>query len=386
MAQKNFNTQKLGVMAGGQLGKMLAQAGSNWNLETYIMDKDENCPASISAKKTFPGDPKNFNDVVSFANKVDVLTLELENVNVEALEEARKNGVKVWPQPESLRLIKDKGLQKQHFQKHGIPSSPFVLCSDKNEIKKEFENGNFSFPAVVKLRTEGYDGRGVHVVKSEADLEDTFERPSLIEEAVDIEKEIAVIVARSITGEISCFPSVEMVFNPVANLVEMLLCPADIDDALKQEAKELAMKTAEVFDIQGVLAVEMFLDKQGKLWVNEVAPRPHNSGHQTIEGCITSQYEQHLRAIMGLKLGRTDVIKPSVMVNILGDPNHTGPVYYQGLEECMGLPGVKVHIYGKAMTKPFRKMGHATILGNSIEEAKETARKFNETLKVISHE
>lgn len=386
MAQKNFNTQKLGVMAGGQLGKMLAQAGSNWNLETYVMDKDENCPASISAKKTFLGNPKNFNDVVSFANKVDVLTLELENVNVEALEEAQKNGVKVWPSPDSLRLIKDKGIQKQHFEKHGIPSSRFVLCVDKNEIKSHFESGNFSFPAVVKLRTEGYDGRGVHVVKSKEALEETFENPSLIEEAVSIDKEISVIVARSVTGEMECFPTVEMVFNPVANLVEMLLCPADISHELKNEARDLALKTAAAFDIQGVLAVEMFLDKKGKLWVNEVAPRPHNSGHQTIEACITSQYEQHLRAIMGLKLGKTDIIKPSVMVNILGHPDYTGPVYYEGLEECMGLPGVRIHIYGKAITKPFRKMGHATILGNSIEEAKATAKKFNETLKVISHE
>ncbi len=375
---------KLGIIAGGQLGKMLAQVASTWDVKTFVMDPTPNCPAASVCTEHALGDFKSFDDVYNFGKGMDMVTLEFEQVNVDALAKLKEEGVKVYPDPDVLRIIQDKGLQKQFYAEHDLPTSPFGLYDSADAIKEAVSNGTLSIPFVQKARTEGYDGRGVFIVKEEADLENLLPGASMVEDKVEVEKEIAVIVCRSTNGEVKTFPTVEMEFNPTANLVEFLLCPANVSKEVEEKATELAKSIIEAFDLEGILAVEMFLDKDNNILINEVAPRPHNSGHHTIESAFTSQYEQNLRAILGFPLGSTEQKLPSVMINILGEPGYTGPVKYEGLNDCMGVDGINLHIYGKEVTKPFRKMGHATIVDQDLQKAKEKAKYIQQNLKVIA--
>jgi 5-(carboxyamino)imidazole ribonucleotide synthase len=375
---------KLGIIAGGQLGKMLALAASNWDIKTYIMDTDEHCPASSVCTKFFKGSRHDFKDVYNFGQTVDMITYEIEDINIEALLKLKSEGKRILPDPEALVIIQDKGLQKEFYSEHGIPTSPFVLYKNKDEITEAVETRKIKLPFVQKLRKGGYDGKGVQAIKTKDELRNLLDGPSVIEDMIDLQKEISIIAARNARGEIKCFPAVEMEFNEQANLVENLICPSSIDEITNQKAKEIAEKVISEFELCGLLAVEMFLDKSNNLWVNEIAPRPHNSGHHTIESVITSQFEQLLRAIYNFPLGSTKLKMPAIMINLLGEPGFEGDVRYEGLTECMAIEGVKIHLYGKKKTKPFRKMGHATILAITIEEAREKAKSAREKIKVKS--
>ncbi len=375
---------KLGIIAGGQLGKMLVLAASNWHINTFILDKEENCPASAGCNVFVKGDPLNYDDVLRFGEMVDMVTIEIENVNTNALKELKRRGVKVLPDPEIVELIQDKGLQKNFYRENDIPTSNFFEFDNSKEVFEKINSAELSFPFVQKLKKGGYDGKGVLVAKNENDLSNLFDAPSIIEEHVKIKKEISIIAARNLKGEVKCFPAVEMEFNQKANLVEKLICPASLDSSIALKAEKIAADLMNSLNMVGILAVEMFIDEQGNLLVNESAPRPHNSGHHTIESVITSQYEQLLRAIFNFSLGSTKIKIPAVMINILGDPFYNGKPKYIGLTDCMKIEGVKYHIYGKNETRPFRKMGHATVISKTIEEAKEKADKVLKTIKVIA--
>lgn len=376
---------RIGVLGGGQLGKMLALAAGPCHLPIDLLDESADFPAAPFARRFVTGSFKDYDAVYQFGKTVDVLTIEIEHVNTEALHRLEAEGVKVHPAPAALDIIKDKGLQKEFYAKHAIPSSAFTLYEDEQALKKAIAESREALPFVQKSRTAGYDGRGVSVIRTEEDLvQRLLPGPCVVEALVPIEKEIAVIAARNENGEISTFAPVEMLFNPVANLVEFLSCPAQIAPEIAQRADQLAREVIEAYQICGLLAVELFLTNTGEILVNEVAPRPHNSGHHTIESCYTSQYDQHLRGILNWPLGSTELKTAAVMVNLLGAEGHTGPAYYEGLEECLAMPGVNIHLYGKTVTKPFRKMGHVTILGHTVEAAMEKARKVQERLRVIA--
>lgn len=373
---------RLGIVAGGQLGKLLALAASNWDVKTIVMDRDPHCPASSCCTEFFRGDPMDFDDVVQFGRTVDVLTLEVEQVNTDALKALRKEGVIVLPDPASIEIIQDKGLQKQLYQDHGIPTSPFRLYGSAREIVRDVEEGRLALPFVQKLRRGGYDGRGVAVIRDRSGLEQLLDGPSVVEDLVNIRSEIAVIAARNGKGETACFPAVEMEFNPDANLVEALVCPASIGDDLKQQAESIACTILSALGFTGLLAIEFFVDASGHLLVNEAAPRPHNSGHHTIESAMTSQYEQLLRAIFNLPLGSTQLKMPAVMINLLGEPGAEGPVRYEGLTDALAVEGVAIHLYGKRQVRPFRKMGHATVLASTVAGAREKAALIRNIIKV----
>ncbi len=384
MEQIVTSSFKLGIIAGGQLGKMLVQAATNWDIKTYILDPDENCASSTICTKYIKGSYKDYDTVYQFGKQVDMITFDIENVNTDALIQLREEGKKIYPEPEILKLIQDKGLQKQFYKEHNIPSPLFNLYESKSEILNDLRDEKIQFPFVQKLRTSGYDGKGVEVITNRDDLHKLMEGKSLIEEKVRIKKEVAVIIARNTNGETRSFPLVEMEFNHEANLVERLVCPSNESTIIQERAKSLAETIISKLGMTGILAVEFFIDNSDNLLVNEIAPRPHNSGHHTIESCITSQYEQHLRSIFGFPLGSTELKIPSVMINLLGEKNEEGLVKYEGLTECMSIEGTKIHIYGKKETKPFRKMGHVTVLDKSIETAKLKAKRISETLKVKS--
>jgi 5-(carboxyamino)imidazole ribonucleotide synthase len=369
---------KLGILGGGQLGRMLIQSGIDFNFNFSILDPDENAPCRTLAPFT-QGKLTDYDTVMKFGAACDILTIEIENVNTQALKDLVKQGKKVYPQPEVIELIQDKRVQKTFYQKNNIPTANFILTENAADVLK-----NVKLPKVNKLGKEGYDGRGVQILRTEADLQKAFDKPGLLEELVDFEKEISVIVARNEKGETKAFPPVEMVFHPEHNLVEYLFAPAQISKVITDQADTIAKTIIEKLGMVGLLAVEMFVTKSGEVLVNEIAPRPHNSGHQTIEANITSQYEQHLRAITGLPLGDTELLLPSAMVNLLGEDGFSGPARYQGLEEVMNVKGVHVHLYGKAQTKPFRKMGHVTIVDQSIDNVKQKANFVKQTLKVIA--
>ncbi|MEM6725235.1 MAG: 5-(carboxyamino)imidazole ribonucleotide synthase [Bacteroidota bacterium] len=375
---------KLGIIAGGQLGKMLIQAASKWDITCYVLDATADAPASHIAHHFVQGSHLDYDAVYQFGKLVDVLTFEIESVNIDALQQLKKEGVTIVPDPDILALIQDKGLQKQFYSDHQIPTSPFALFPDTDGIRKAIDQEEIAFPFVQKLRKGGYDGRGVAVINSPEDLSELLEGPSLIENKVDIDKEIAVIVARNLEGDVKCFPVVEMVFDPRANLVDKLVCPANLPEGVVKKADEISTKVAEMIEMVGLLAVELFVNKDGEVLVNEVAPRTHNSGHHTIESVITSQFEQHLRAVLNLPLGNTDLKIPAVMINLLGQPDAEGPVMYEGLYEAMAIDGVKLHLYGKKITKPFRKMGHATVIAKTIEEAINKAEQVKQIIKVKS--
>jgi len=382
MSQFYSNNFKLGILGGGQLGRMFIQEALNFDVEIHILDADPDAPSSKVAHFFTVGNILDFDAVYAFGRDKNIVTIEIENVNVEALEKLQSEGVKVYPQPHLIKMVQDKGLQKEFYKKNNIPTADFRLIHSAEELKT---NTDF-LPFVQKLRRGGYDGKGVQSMRSETDFQKGFDSPSVLEKFVDFEKELSVIVSRNFAGEIKSFPLVELEFNTEANLVEFLFAPADVSIEIEKKAQKIAHDIIQKMELVGLLAVELFLTKDGQILVNEIAPRPHNSGHQTIEANYTSQYEQHLRAILNLPLGSTDSILPSVMVNLLGEKNHTGAVKYIGLEETLTMPGVYPHIYGKKQTKPFRKMGHVTVLNPSLEEAKKIAQKIKSTLKVVSAE
>ncbi len=379
--QKSIHAIKFGVLGGGQLGRMLIQSAIDFNIDVHVLDPNPEAPCSACAKSFAAGDLKDYDTVYQFGKDLDLVSIEIEAVNTKALKDLRdEENVIVYPQPEIIELIQDKRIQKQFYKDNNIPTAEFVLTENKQDVA---QHADF-LPAVNKLGKEGYDGRGVQIIRTEADLEKAFDKPGLLEKLIDFDKEIAVIVARNPQGEIKVFPAVELVFHPEANLVEYLFSPAAISKNIETKAQQIAKEVIEKLDMVGLLAVEMFVTKDSEVLVNEVAPRPHNSGHQTIEGNITSQYEQHLRAIFNLPLGDTSIIIPSAMVNLLGEEGHTGDAKYAGIEECMATKGVHLHLYGKKKTKPFRKMGHVTIVNESVDELKDKANFVKETLKVIT--
>lgn len=375
-----YGDLKVGILGGGQLGRMWIQNALNYNVTCHVIDPDAHAPCKNICDIFQQGDITDFDTVYKFGQSVDLITIEIEKVNVEALEKLEQEGKMVFPQPSVLKMIRDKGVQKQWMKDHQIPTSDFLLIDHKSEL----ENINWSMPYVQKSRKDGYDGKGVQIIRSKEDLKLAFEKDSLIERMVDFEKEISVIVARNLNGDIKCFPLVEMEFHPTANLVEFLISPAEVSNFIEMKAENIAIDIAEKLELVGLLAVEMFLTKEGDILVNEMAPRPHNSGHQTIEGNITSQFEQHLRAIFNQPLGDTSSKFTSVMVNVLGEDKYTGEAIYQGMEELLDLPGVYVHLYGKKITKPFRKMGHVTIVDENRELAIRKAKFVKENLKVIA--
>ncbi|XHR92040.1 5-(carboxyamino)imidazole ribonucleotide synthase [Mucilaginibacter sp. UC70_90] len=375
-----YGDLKLGILGGGQLGRMLIQQAINYNVTVKILDPDREAPCRKLCDEFTVGSLGDYETVYNFGKTVDLLTIEIEKVNVDALEQLEKEGVLVYPQSRIIRLIQDKGLQKQFFKENDIPTADFQIISSPQQLQQSL----IPFPYIQKLRKDGYDGKGVYKVIDESYLAGAFKEPSLIEQWIDFEKEIAVIVARNENGEISTFPMVEMEFNPKANLVEFLIAPSTLPFAIQQKAEQIAKKIADSLKIVGLLAVEMFLDKQGRILVNELAPRPHNSGHQTIEGNVVSQFEQHLRAIFNQPLGDTACLNNAIMVNVLGEAGYEGPAIYQGIEKILKVPGVYIHLYGKALTKPFRKMGHVTIVDADREKAIEKARFVQKTLKVVS--
>ncbi len=374
------NSTRVGMIGGGQLGRMVIQEAINFDVHIHVIDPDPEAPCKNVAQSFSQGNLNDREAIRNFGLDKDIITVEIENINIEALEELEAMGKKIFPQPRVLKIIKDKGTQKEFYRQNNIPTADFRLIESENELQ---ENTDF-LPFVQKMRTGGYDGKGVQAMKSISDFDSGFTTPSVLEKFVDFYKEISVIVARNERGETAVYPSVECEFNPKANLVEFLFAPAEIDQNIEKEAQVLALSVIEKLDMVGILAVELFLLKDGSLLVNEIAPRPHNSGHHTIECNVTSQFEQHMRAIMNLPLGSTAIVQTGAMINLLGEEGFEGPAYYHGLEACIELPGVHPHIYGKALTKPFRKMGHITIAGKTIEQVKQTAAAVKQKIKVIS--
>ena len=373
-----YQNLKFGIIGGGQLGRMLVQACPDFNLQPSVLDSDSEAPCVPYTKSFTQGSLTDYDTVYNFGKGKDLITIEIENINVKALEKLEKEGTKVYPQPRVIRIIQDKRIQKQFFKDHQIPTSDFVLIKDKSEIEKN----QHLFPVFQKLGTSGYDGKGVQAIRNVADIANALDGEGLLEKEVKFAKELSVIVARSPKGEVMVYPVVEMVFHPVQNLVEFLFSPADIPKSVEDEAKTIAIHVIESLEMVGLLAVEMFLTNDGKILVNEVAPRPHNSGHQTIRGNYTSQYEQHLRAILDLPLGSTMQIKPAAMVNLLGEPGFNGIAQYKGIEHALSITGVFPFIYGKKYTKPYRKMGHVTILEDTIEALKIKADYIKKIIKV----
>jgi len=380
MAEAFYQDFKLGVLGGGQLGRMLVQSAIDFNIDVAIMDGDPNAPCSRLTSDFVHGSLTDFEAVYNFGKECDLVTIEIENVNTAALKKLESEGIKVFPQPHIIELIKDKVDQKKFYAENGIPTSEFIEVHSAKEAK-----GHVDFlPFVNKLATEGYDGRGVQIVRSESDLNKCFDRHGLIEKLIDFETEISVMVARNENGNVMSYPAVELMFHPEQNLVEYLFAPASISENLEIKAQNLAKEVIEKLQMVGLLAVEMFVTKDDDILVNEVAPRTHNSGHQTIEANITSQFEQHLRSILGMPLGATDLISPAAMINLLGEDGFTGPAKYQGLEQILSNSDIHVHLYGKKTTKPFRKMGHVTVLDKDKDKLKSKAEFVKSTLKIVS--
>lgn len=374
------HSQILGVLGGGQLGRMLIQSAINYNQDVHILDPDPNAPCKDIAQRFQVGSLKDFDTVYAFGQHCDVITVEIEAVNTAALQKLAEEGKKVFPQPHILKLIQDKREQKQFYAQHGIPTADFVLTENKADVisKKSF------LPAVNKLGKEGYDGRGVQILRTEAELEQAFDAPGLLEKLIDFDKEIAVTVARNERGELIAYPAVECAFHPTANLVEFLFAPAEISPEVEAKAQQIAKEVILKLDMVGILAVELFVTKSGEVLVNEIAPRPHNSGHHTIEANFTSQFEQHLRAVMNWPLGDPSLRCPAAMINLLGEDGFSGPAIVEGKEEALAEKGVYIHLYGKKLTKPFRKMGHVTILDEDVKSLKAKANRIKALIKIKS--
>ena len=374
----------LGILGGGQLGKMLLTETLKYDIRTIVLDPSAEAPARFGCHTFFQGDLMDYDTVYQFGKQADLVTFEIENVNVDALERLESEGIKVYPTPKSLRIIQDKGAQKAFYKAHGIPTAPFEPFPSPALLATAVAEGRWTYPFVWKSTRFGYDGNGVKIVRNPQDLHALPEGPCIAELCADIDKELAVIVARSPKGEVATYPVVEMEFHPEANQVEYVLCPARIAEPISDQARKIALQVAEAFGSICLLPVELFLTKEGEIWVNEVAPRPHNSGHYSIEASYTSQFEQHLRAILNLPLGSTESKVAGVMVNLVGAEGYAGDVIYEHIEDVLSLQGVTPHIYGKRQTRPFRKMGHITITHPNIEQARSLAQKVKETIKVIS--
>ncbi|BAO55464.1 5-(carboxyamino)imidazole ribonucleotide synthase [Nonlabens marinus] len=379
MKQTLFSSDfRLGILGGGQLGKMMLYTTRKWDVQTYVMDEDDTAPAFEGCTVFFEGDIMDYEAVMEFGRQVDVLTIEIENVNVQALEDLEAEGIAVSPSASVLNRIRNKARQKTFYKEQGIPTADFQLFPQP-EI-----NHNRSYPFIWKSAEGGYDGKGVKVIRSTADLNDLPAQECIYEDMVDFEMELAVIVARNADGDIKTYPVVEMEFHPEANQVEYVICPARVTDAVSRKARDLALKVSEAFEHVGLLAVELFLTKNGEILVNEVAPRPHNSGHYSIEGAVTDQFEQHVRCVLNLPLGSTDTVLPAVMVNLVGAEGYIGNVIYDGIEDILAMDGVTPHIYGKKQTRPFRKMGHVTVVAKEIETARKLAEEVKAKIKVVS--
>lgn len=382
---KYFSSKhKLGILGGGQLGKMLLYNTRKFDIHTEVLDPNADAPSRLSCHKFHQGDLMDFETVYQFGKQVDTLTIEIENVNVKALEALERDGVLVYPSSKTLGTIQNKAKQKIFYLEHNLPTAPFVRYAYKNELELAITNNIQQIPFVWKSAQFGYDGNGVKIVRSMADVEALPNVECIAEELIPFEKELAVTLARNPNGELKVYPVVEMEFHPEANQVEYVLCPARIEKEMAKKAERVALKVADAFDHVGLLAVELFLTKNGDILINEVAPRPHNSGHQTIETSYTSQFEQHIRAILNLPLGATTSKVCGVMVNLVGAEGYKGPVVYEHIDQIMAMEGVTPHIYGKKLTRPFRKMGHVTIIDTSIQKAREKAQKVKEIINVIS--
>jgi 5-(carboxyamino)imidazole ribonucleotide synthase len=375
---------KLGILGGGQLGKMMLYNTRKFDINTSVLDPNNEAPSRLACNHFVQGDLMDFETVFNFGKKVDTLTIEIENVNVEALKALEKEGVKVYPDSNTLATIQNKAEQKRFYIKHQLPTAAFKAYNNKSTLEMAVSENVQSLPFVWKSARFGYDGNGVKIIRKHSDLDQLPNGECIAEDLIPFKNELAVIVARNPKGEIKSYPVVEMEFHPEANQVEYVLCPARIPESVAKKATDVALKTAAAFQHVGLLAVEMFLTQNDDILINEVAPRPHNSGHQTIEASQTSQFEQHLRAILNLPLGSTKNKTCGVMVNLVGAEGHQGAVVYKNIEAIMALEGVTPHIYGKKMTRPFRKMGHVTIVNSSIEKARKIAQKVKESINVIS--
>ena len=369
---------KAGILGGGQLGRMLLQEAANYPVEVSVMEKDPLCPSAKLCHHFILGDITNYDDVIRFGEGLDVITIEIENVNVEALFELEKRGCRVIPKPEALRTIKNKILQKEFYTQHQIPTALYKVLQNRDELKNNID----FLPAVHKLATGGYDGKGVQIIKKQEDIPLGFDAPAVLEKMIPIEKEIAIIVAVAENGKTAIYPPVEMFFDPILNLLDLQLCPASIPEKTLWKAEAIALTVARKLDSPGIFAIEMFVDKEGTVWVNETAPRVHNSGHHTIEAHYSSQFDMLWRIIMNYPLGNTTMIMSSMMVNLLGAEGYAGKTHYEGLEDILSIPDVFVHLYGKTDTKPGRKMGHVTIISNEKQELIHQANRIKSTLKI----
>lgn len=380
-----FSTGKtLGILGGGQLGKMLLYSTRKFDIKTKVLDPSDSAPAILASDIFVRGDLTDFQTVYDFGKDVDVLTIEIEKVNVEALEKLEQEGVTIYPQPQVLKTIQNKCLQKKFYIENHIPTSSFEEFDSINTVKELVLKGNLSYPFVWKSAEMGYDGYGVSIVHSNKELEEIKPGPCLIEEVVKFKKELSVIICRRPQGETVNYPVIESEFHPTANQVEYVLCPARISTKAAKKAVEIALKTAEAYGQIGLLTVELFLISDEEILVNEVAPRPHNSGHFSIEASYTCQFEQHIRAVLDLPLGKTDSKIAGVMVNLVGAEGHAGPVYYKNIDQILAIDGVIPHIYGKKETRPFRKMGHVTIINAELSIARKIAAQVKDILSVIS--
>ena len=375
---------KLGILGGGQLGKMLLYTTRKFDIYTSVLDPNPEAPSKLACNEFFEGDLMDYETVYNFGKTVNILTIEIENVNVDALKALEKESVKVFPSSKTLETIQNKAKQKLFYVDHNLPTASFKRFAYTDEIYTAVKHNSIEFPFVWKSAQFGYDGTGVKIVRTVADLEHLPNVECITEDLVPFKNELAVIVARNEKGNVKVYPVVEMEFHPEANQVEYVLCPARISKEIAKKAELIALKTSAAFEHVGLLAVELFLTQDDEVLINEVAPRPHNSGHQTIEASYTSQFEQHIRAILGLPMGSTENKLSGVMVNLVGAEGHTGEVVYENIEKIMEMEGVTPHIYGKKETRPFRKMGHVTIVHNQIETAREIAQKVKHSIKVIS--
>ncbi|MFV8378161.1 5-(carboxyamino)imidazole ribonucleotide synthase [Flavobacterium sp. LB3R33] len=375
---------KLGILGGGQLGKMLLFDTRKFDIQTYVLDPSDEAPCKIACDQFFKGDLMDFETVYNFGKKVDILTFEIELVNLEALVKLEEEGLKVFPSPKTLKLIQNKGIQKDFYIQHAIPTANYKRFDNLKSLIVDILDSKTKLPFVWKCTEFGYDGNGVKVIRHISDLDNLANVECIAEEMVPFKNELAVIVCRNPSGEIKTYPVVEMEFHPEANQVEYVICPARIDDKVAEKARAIALNVSEKFNHVGLLAVEMFQTEDDEILVNEVAPRPHNSGHYSIEASYTSQFENHLRAILDLPLGNTDSKVAGIMVNLVGAEGFSGNVLYENIEKILGWNGVTPHIYGKKQTRPFRKMGHVTIVNEDIDEARRIAEDVKNTIRVIS--
>jgi 5-(carboxyamino)imidazole ribonucleotide synthase len=375
---------KLGILGGGQLGRMLLAETQKFDIHTAVLESNKNAPCATICNEFVVGNLLDFDAVYNFGKKVDLLTIEIENVNLDALDRLEAEGLKIFPKPKDLRIIQSKAIQKKFYLNHQIPTAAFHHFEYFKELKQSYENKSITFPFVWKAARFGYDGNGVKVVRNIEDLNRLPNEECITEELIPFKNELAVIVARNEDGETKTYPVVEMEFHPEANQVEYVICPARIDSEIAEKAREVALKVVNDLDFIGLLAVEMFQTKEDEILVNEVAPRPHNSGHYSIEASYTNQFEQHLRSVLNLPLGSTTSKVAGIMVNLVGEEGFSGQVIYQNIEKIIKIEGVTPHIYGKKETRPFRKMGHVTIVNSDIDVARKIAQKVKETIRVIS--